>query len=118
RFEPVRFLELVQEHAITHVQMVPTHFVRLLQLPPDVRAGYAVGSLEYVVHAAAPCPEEVKRAMIEWCGPTIWEYYGCTEPGAVVLCSAEEWLAHPGTAGRPFLGGEVRIYDPEGNELP
>jgi long-chain acyl-CoA synthetase len=118
RFDPVHFLELVQEHRITHVQMVPTMFVRLLQLPAAMRAAYDVSSLQYVIHAAAPCPEEIKRAMIDWWGPVIWEYYGCTESGAVVLCNSEEWLAHPGTVGRPFLDGEVRIFDPLGNHLP
>jgi long-chain acyl-CoA synthetase len=118
RFDPVKFLELVQEHAITHVQMVPTMFVRLLQLPEATRAAYDVSSLQYVVHAAAPCPAEIKRAMIDWWGPVISEYYGCTESGAVVLCNSEEWLAHPGTVGRPFLGGEVRIFGPDGDRLP
>jgi long-chain acyl-CoA synthetase len=118
KFDPVEFLELVQRHAITHVQTVPTMFVRLLQLPEEVRRSYDVSSLEYVVHAAAPCPAEVKQAMIDWWGPIIWEYYGCTESGAVVLCSSEEWLAHPGTVGRPFLGAEVQILDPEGNVVP
>src|SRR4051794_39903756 len=117
RFDPVEFLELIERHQITHVQVVPTMFVRLLQLPEEVRNRYDISSLEFVVHAAAPCPEDIKRRMIEWFGPVIWEYYGCTESGAVVLCGSEDWLAHPGTVGKPFLSAEVKIVDPDGNEL-
>jgi long-chain acyl-CoA synthetase len=118
RFDPVGFLELVERHAITHVQTVPTMFTRLLQLPEDVRRRYDVSSLEFVVHAAAPCPVDVKRAIIEWFGPVIWEYYGCTESGAVVLAGSDDWLAHPGTVGRPLDHAEVRVFDPDGRELP
>ena len=98
--------------------MVPTMFVRLLQLPEEVRNRYDLSSLQFVVHAAAPCPADVKRAMIDWWGPVIWEYYGCTESGAVVLCSSEEWLAHPGTVGKPLDGAAMKIFDDEGAELP
>jgi long-chain acyl-CoA synthetase len=98
--------------------MVPTMFVRLLALPEEVRNRYDLSSLQFVVHAAAPCPAHVKRSMIDWFGPVIWEYYGCTESGAVVLCSSEEWLAHPGTVGKPLQGAVVKIYDDEDHELP
>lgn len=118
RFDASGFLEAVERHRISHVQMVPTMFVRLLALPEAVRQRYDVSSLRFVVHAAAPCPPEVKRAMIDWFGPVIWEYYGCTESGAIVLCSSEEWLAHPGTVGRPLPDVEMAIYDDEGNTLP
>jgi long-chain acyl-CoA synthetase len=118
RFDPAEFLRIIAEHRITHVQMVPTMFVRLLQLPEEVRNRYDVSSLQFVVHAAAPCPAEVKRAMIDWWGPVIWEYYGCTESGAVVLCSSEEWLSHPGTVGKALDGVVMKIFDDDGNELP
>jgi long-chain acyl-CoA synthetase len=118
RFEPEDLLRIVEEQRITHLHMVPTMFTRLLKLPDDVRGRYDVSSLQHVVHAAAPCPPEVKRRMIEWWGPVIWEYYGGTETGAVVACDSEEWLAHPGTVGRPIATATVRIYDDDGNVLP
>src|SRR5207249_99159 len=79
RFDPAEMLGLIDGHSLTHVQVVPTMFIRLLHLPEEVRRGYDLSSLQNVVHAAAPCPPEVKRAMIEWLGPVINEYYGCTE---------------------------------------
>lgn len=118
RFDPEEFLALVQAHGITTVQMVPTMFVRLLALPEEVRARYDLSSLEWVVHAAAPCPPEVKRAMIDWLGPIVTEYYGGTETGAVTFCDSPEWLAHPGTVGRPLPGANVRILDDAGRERP
>ena len=85
---------------ITHAQVVPTMFVRLLELPEEVRGRYDLSSLQCVVHAAAPCPAHVKRRMIDWFGPIILEYYGGTEIGIVVIvCDSEEWLAHEGTVG-------------------
>jgi long-chain acyl-CoA synthetase len=74
--------------------------------------------LRSIVHAAAPCPPDIKRAMIEWLGPIIEEYYGGTETGPVVYCTSEEWLAHPGTVGRPLEGAVVKVFDAEGNEMP
>jgi long-chain acyl-CoA synthetase len=97
---------------------VPTMFVRLLKLPREVRKKYDLTSLKFVVHAAAPCPVEVKREMIEWWGPVINEYYGATETGAVVFCTAEEWLAHPGTVGRPQADVKLVISDEAGKEMP
>ena len=82
----------------------------LLELPDEVRARYDLGSLECVVHAAAPCPVHVKRRMIEWFGPVIFEYYGATEIGIVVACDSHEWLAHEGTVGRPL--GSADIHEP------
>jgi long-chain acyl-CoA synthetase len=93
-------------------------FVRLLKLPEAVRRKYDVSSLKHVVHAGAPCPPEVKRAMIEWWGPIIHEYYGATESSAVVHSTSTDWLAHPGTVGRPHDNCQVRIYDAEGRQLP
>jgi long-chain acyl-CoA synthetase len=117
RFEAEELLRIIEARRVTTVQMVPTMFVRLLQLPEATRARYDLSSLEVVVHAAAPCPPEVKRAMIDWLGPIVTEYYGSTETGPVVHCTSEEWLAHPGTVGKPVEGATVKVYDPDGNEL-
>jgi long-chain acyl-CoA synthetase len=117
-FEAEEFLRIVAEHRVTVVQMVPTMFVRLLALPEDVRNGYDLSSLRWVVHAAAPCPPDVKRAMIEWLGPIVAEYYGSTETGPVVFCTSREWLAHPGTVGRPIERAVVKVFDADGSEVP
>jgi long-chain acyl-CoA synthetase len=118
RFDAEEFLRLVQEHRATVVQMVPTMFVRMLALPESVRSRYDLSSLRRVVHAAAPCPPEVKRAIIDWLGPIVDEYYGGTETGPVVFCTSEEWLAHPGTVGKPIKHATVKVIDADGNELP
>ena len=118
RFDPEDMLRLIQEHRVTHIQMVPTMFVRLLKLPEEVRRKYDVSSLKFIVHAAAPCPIHVKRGMIEWWGPVINEYYGATETGAVVFCDSHEWLAHPGTVGKPMKDVRLRILDEAGNDVP
>jgi long-chain acyl-CoA synthetase len=117
-FDAEEFLRIVSEHRVTVVQMVPTMFVRLLALPERVRSRYDLSSLRWVVHAAAPCPPDVKRAMIEWLGPIVAEYYGGTETGPVVFCTSEEWLAHPGTVGRPLERAVVKVLDADGDELP
>jgi long-chain acyl-CoA synthetase len=117
RFDASRFLQLVPEHGITHTQMVPTMFSRLLKLPPEERARADLSSLEVVLHAAAPCPVPVKEEMIEWFGPIIVEYYGATEANGFTVCDSAEWLAHKGTVGRAVLG-EVVILDEDGNECP
>ena len=116
RFDPEELLRLIQTHRITHLQMVPTMFVRLLKLPEEVRAQYDVSSLEFVVHSAAPCAPEVKAAMIEWWGPVINEYYGATELGSVVFCNSAEWLAHPGTVGRALPGVDLRVLNDKGRD--
>ena len=118
RFDPEEFLRLVEAHRVSVVQMVPTMFVRLLALPPAVRESYDVSSLRWIVHAAAPCPVDVKRGMIEWMGPVVAEYYGGTETGPVTYCTSEEWLEHPGTVGRALPGAVVKIIDEAGQELP
>jgi acyl-CoA synthetase (AMP-forming)/AMP-acid ligase II len=115
RFDPEQWLALVERYRVTHCQMVPVMFSRLLRLPEEVRARYDTSSLECIVHAAAPCPVHVKQAMIDWLGPVITEYYGATEANGFTFCSTAEWLAHPGTVGRPVLG-ELLIVDGEGNE--
>jgi len=117
RFDPAQFLELVEQHRITHTQMVPTMFSRLLKLPEAVRAAADVSSLETVIHAAAPCPVPVKEQMIEWLGPIIIEYYGATEANGFTFCDSHEWLAHRGTVGKAVLG-EVVILDDDGNRQP
>jgi long-chain acyl-CoA synthetase len=117
RFEPEEFLRLVEVHEISHAQVVPTMFVRLLELPEDVRARYDLSTLDCVVHAAAPCPVHIKRRIIEWFGPIILEYYGSTEIGIVVTCDSHEWLAHPGTVGRPFRGSDLHVFDSSGHLL-
>ncbi|GAA5168566.1 acyl-CoA synthetase [Pseudonocardia eucalypti] len=118
RFEPRAFLETVARNKIDHTQMVPTMFVRLLQLSDEEKQAADVSSLRSVVHAAAPCPPDVKRQMIDWWGPIIVEYYGGSETGVVVFCDSEEWLAHPGTVGRALPGCDVKILLPDGSEAP
>jgi long-chain acyl-CoA synthetase len=118
RFDPAELLRMIEQHRITHIHMVPIMFNRLLKLPEDVRRKYDLSSLEFVVHAAAPCPAPVKRAMIEWWGPIIFEYYGATETGGVVFCNSEQWLSHPGTVGKPLPGADVRVVDAQGASLP
>jgi len=117
RFDAQRFLALVEERRVTHVQCVPTMFVRLLALPAEVRARYDVSSLRVVVHAAAPCPVDVKRAMIEWLGPIVHEYYAGSEGNCFVHIDPQEWLAHPGSVGRPEPG-TVHVLDDDGVPLP
>jgi long-chain acyl-CoA synthetase len=118
RFDAEGALRLVERHRVTTTHMVPTQFHRLLLLPEEVRRRYDTSSLRHVLHAAAPCPVDVKRRMLEWWGPVIYEYYGATEGGGT-LVGPEEWLARPGTVGRAWGGGaEVRILDDEGKELP
>lgn len=116
KFDPEEALRLIEAHRITHAQFVPTMFVRMLKLPEDVRAKYDVSSLKVAIHAAAPCPVQVKQAMMEWWGPVLHEYYAGTEGNGFCAVGPEEWLAHPGTVGRPLLG-EVHICDDEGNEV-
>ncbi|MGO4715101.1 acyl-CoA synthetase [Bradyrhizobium sp. 2TAF24] len=116
RFDPEDLLQLIEKHRITHMHMVPTMFVRLLRLPDEVKTRYDLSSLRFVVHGAAPCPIEVKQAMIRWWGPVINEYLGSTETGIPVWHNSAEALAKPGTVGRVIEGGVVRIYRPDGTE--
>ena len=110
RYEPEHYLALVEKYRVSHSQLVPTMFSRMLKLPDAVRERYDLSSLEIAVHAAAPCPPQVKRAMIDWWGPIIHEYYGATEGLGFAACDAEEWLAHPGSVGRVLLG-ELHVLD-------
>jgi long-chain acyl-CoA synthetase len=118
RFEAEEMLALIERHRISHMHVVPTMFVRLLKLPEAVRRRYDLSSLRFVVHGAAPCPAAVKRAMIEWWGPVIHEYYGSTETGIPAWISAADALAHPGAAGRVLDGATIKILDDAGRELP
>ena len=114
RFDPEDMLQLIARHGVTHMHMVPTMFVRLLRLPDEVKQRYDLSSLHFIVHGAAPCPPQVKRAMIDWWGSVVHEYFGSTETGIPVWHSAEEALAKPGTVGRAIEGGIVRIFRPDG----
>jgi len=118
RFDAEDFLGIIHEQKIDSAFMVPTMFTRLLKLPERVRASYDVSSLRHVIHAAAPCPAEVKRAMIEWFGPVIYEFYGSTESGAVTFATSEDALRKPGTVGRVSPGAEVRFLGDDGRILP
>jgi long-chain acyl-CoA synthetase len=117
RFDPETLLALVEQHAVTSSHMVPTQFRRLLALPEPVRARYDVSSLRCMIHAAAPCPPEVKRRMLDWWGPVVTEYYAATEGGGTVI-NAEEWLGRPGSVGTAWPGSEVRILDDNGDDVP
>ncbi|MGY4474217.1 acyl-CoA synthetase [Bradyrhizobium sp. USDA 3364] len=116
RFDPEDLLQLIERHHVTHMHMVPTMFVRLLRLPQETRRRYDLSSLRFIVHGAAPCPVDVKRAMIEWWGPVINEYLGSTETGIPVWHSSAEALAKPGTVGRAIEGGIVKIFRPDGTQ--
>lgn len=116
RFDAEQALATIARYGVTHTQMVPTMFVRMLKLPEDVRASYDVSSLRCVVHAAAPCPVEVKRRMIEWFGPIIEEYYASTEGMGATAIDSATWLEHPGSVGRPILGVPHIVGD-DGREV-
>jgi len=118
RFDPEDFLAAVEHRRVEQVQMVPTMFTRLLRLPQEVRRKYDLSSLTSVVHSAAPCPKHVKQQMIDWLGPIVTEYYGGSETGPIVWCTAEEWLRHPGSVGASADGAEVRIIGPDNKEVP
>ena len=118
RFDPVAVLEAVDRHRAGSTVMVPTHFIRLLALPPQVRERYDVSSLRLVAHTGAACPIDVKRSMIEWWGPVLFEAYGATEVGTVASITSEEWLAHPGSVGRAVPPFEVVVVDEDGHPVP
>lgn len=117
KFDPERALECIERYGVTHGQFVPAMFVRMLKLPEAVRKSYDLSSLRRVVHAAAPCPVEIKRRMIDWWGPIIDEYYASSEAVGASFIRAEEWLDHPGSVGRPLVG-VPHILDENGAELP
>jgi len=117
RFDAEHALQLIEQHKVTTSQWVPTMFVRMLKLDDEVRAKYDVSSLGVAVHAAAPCPIDVKKKMIDWWGPVLHEYYAGTEGNGFCYVNSEDWLTHEGTVGKP-LTGVLHIVDDEGNELP
>ena len=110
-------LRLIEEHCITHTHMVPTMFHRMLALPAEVRERHDLSSLVMVLHGAAPCPVPLKRELIEWLGPVVYEYYGATE-GIGTFVDSETWLRKPGTVGQPVPLDQIRILDDEGKEVP
>jgi long-chain acyl-CoA synthetase len=117
RFDAEQTLAAIEQYRVTHVQLVPTMMRRLLRVPATVRRRYDLSSLQRVVHAAAPCPPQVKREMLEWLGPVIDEYYSGTEGSGITYVTSKEWLAHPGTVGRPILG-ELGILGSDGRWQP
>ena len=117
RWSPESFLELVEALRVESTQMVPTMFHRLLQLPAEVRARYDVSSIRSVFHTGAPCPVEVKAAMMDWWGPVVYETYGGTE-SVGTIATPKRWLERPGTVGKAVRGARVHILDDDGNELP
>jgi len=117
KFDALEALRLIEAQRITHSQWVPTMFVRLLKLPEAERARFDLSSMRMAVHAAAPCPVGVKRAMIDWWGPILHEYYAGTENNGFTAITAPEWLSHPGSVGRAKLG-VIHICDANGQELP
>jgi fatty-acyl-CoA synthase len=116
KFDPRLCLELIQEHRVTHAQFVPTMFVRLLRLAEEERVRYDTSSLQFVVHGAAPCPVRVKRQMLDWWGPILYEFYAGTEDIGGTFITPQEWLAHPGSVGRPLA--ECHVVGDDGEELP
>jgi long-chain acyl-CoA synthetase len=117
RFDPVTCLQAIERHRVTAVQFVPTHFVRLLKLPAEQRRAFDVSSLRMVVHAAAPCPVDVKQQMIDWLGPVLWEYYAGSEGNGMTVIDSPGWLARPGTVGRAMVSS-IHIVGEDGAELP
>jgi acyl-CoA synthetase (AMP-forming)/AMP-acid ligase II len=117
KFDAEGTLDAIQRYRVTHGQFVPAMFVRMLKLPEAVRNSYDLSSLKRVMHAAAPCPVQIKKQLMEWWGPIVDEYYASSEAIGSTLITAEDWLAHPGSVGKPMLGG-VHILGEDGNELP
>ncbi|HEX5142348.1 MAG TPA: fatty-acid--CoA ligase FadD4 [Mycobacterium sp.] len=117
KFDAEGCLDAIAKHGVTHGQFVPVMFTRMLKLPESVRNSYDVSSLQRIMHAAAPCPVEIKKQMIDWWGPIVDEYYASSEAIGSTLITAEEWLAHPGSVGKAMLS-TIHILDEDGNELP
>jgi long-chain acyl-CoA synthetase len=116
-FDAEEFLKLIDKHKVTQSQLVPTMFVRMLKLPVEVRNRYSVASLKGAIHAAAPCPVDVKARMIEWWGPILIEYYAGSEGNGVTVSNSQQWLTHRGTVGRAVVG-KLRILDENDQEVP
>jgi long-chain acyl-CoA synthetase len=116
KFDPIEFLRAIERYEVTMAQVVPTHMVQLMKLPRSERDRFDLSSLEVLVHAAAPCPPEIKRSMLEWLGPVVYEYYSGSEGVGFCAIGPEQWLAHPGSVGRSLLG-PVHIVDENSNEV-
>ncbi len=117
KFDPEEALAAIERYRVTHAQWVPTHFVRMLKLPPSVRERYDMSSLVSTFHAAAPCPSEIKQQMIDWWGPIVHEYYGSSELNGLTAATAQEWLSRKGTVGRAVMG-TIHICDEAGEPVP
>ncbi|GAA0268251.1 acyl-CoA synthetase [Streptomyces polychromogenes] len=117
KWGPEEMLRLIDRHACTHTHMVPTQFHRLLALPQETKDAYDVSSMRHAIHGAAPCPDHVKRAMIDWWGRCVEEYYAASEGGGA-FATAEDWLKKPGTVGRAWPISELAVFDDDGNRLP
>ena len=117
RFDAEGTIAAIESKRVTHGQFVPTHFVRMLRLPAEVRERYDVSSLQKIIHAAAPCPVDVKRQMLDWVGPIVFEYYAGSEGNGFCAVGPEEWLERPGTVGRPLIG-ILHIIGEDGSEQP
>ncbi|MBL1117976.1 acyl-CoA synthetase [Streptomyces sp. 110] len=117
KWTPQEMLRLIDTYRCTHTHMVPTQFHRLLALPDEVKRSYDVSSMRHAIHGAAPCPDHVKRGMIDWWGGCVEEYYAASEGGGA-FATAEDWLKKPGTVGRPWPISELAIFDDEGSRLP
>jgi long-chain acyl-CoA synthetase len=117
KFDPVEALRLIEAHDVTHAQFVPTMFVRMLRLTDEERSRYDLSSLKMVIHAAAPCPTQTKRGMIEWLGPIVHEYYAGSEGNGLTAADSATWVAHPGTVGKAVFG-QVHIVGEDGQALP
>ncbi|OBF89368.1 acyl-CoA synthetase [Mycobacterium sp. 852002-51152_SCH6134967] len=117
KFEPEEALIAIQKYGVTSGQFVPAMFVRMLKLPAEIRDSYDLSSIRRVVHAAAPCPVDIKKQMIDWWGPVIDEYYSSSEGAGITFITAEDWLNHPGSVGKPLLG-EAHVLGEDGEELP
>ena len=117
KFDAAGSLAAIEKFAVTHAQFVPTMFVRMLKLDDEQRLAHDLSTLRVAIHAAAPCPIEVKRSMIDWWGPIIFEYYAGTEGNGSTMIDSETWLTRPGSVGQARVGS-IHICDPEGNDLP
>ncbi|MEM1433250.1 MAG: AMP-binding protein [Pseudomonadota bacterium] len=118
KFDAAESLELIDQYQVTNTHLVPTQFRRMLKVDDEHRGAFSGGSLRVVWHGAAPCPPEVKRAMIDWWGPVVSEYYGSTEGSIVAMSSAEEWLERPGTVGKPSPTVNIQIFGEDGEPVP
>ena len=118
RFDAETTLRAIHDYGIASTVLVPTHFVRLLALPDEIRAKYDLSSLRWVAHTGAACPVDVKRSMIEWWGPVLSEAYGASEVGTTCAITSPEWLEHPGSVGRPVPPFEALVIGEDDEELP